>query len=169
MTWDVRIWWESLPLHLLGFNGLTLVVGARHYSELLFERGMLGACFVWVEDIWRAMEGWECQSPWRGAGQAGLRCLPSFLLAVMFGTLAIVEWLFSHSDRTLAHVMHNSDGLTPGARPTYTLQYLEFNINVPILFILSGRLAWVGWVVTKCGGQIHVRTLGDELMEKSIC
>lgn len=66
------------------------------------------------------------------------RCLPSFLLAMMFGTLAIVEWLFSHSDRTLAHVMHNSDGLTPGARPTYTLQYLEFNINVPILFILSG-------------------------------
>jgi len=66
------------------------------------------------------------------------RCLPSCLLAIMFGTLAIVEWLFSHTDRTLAHVMHNSDGLTPGARPTYTLQYLEFNINVPILFVLSG-------------------------------
>lgn len=68
------------------------------------------------------------------------RCLPSFLLALMFGSLAVVEWLFSHGSGWLpvAHVMHNVDGLTPDGRPTYTLQYLEWNVNVPILFILSG-------------------------------
>lgn len=65
-----------------------------------------------------------------------LRCLPSFLLALMFGTLAVAEWLFSH-DWTLAHVMRN--GLTPG-RPTDTLRYIEWNINVPILLVLSGDL-----------------------------
>ena len=97
-----------------------------------------------------------------------VRCLPSFLLALMFGSLAVVEWLFSHGSGWLpvAHVMHNVDGLTPDGRPTYTLQYLEWNVNVPILFILSGTLdlcqsvymQWSNsaWVPSCLAWQSHV-------------
>ena len=40
------------------------------------------------------------------------RCLPSFLLALMFGVLATAERLFSRSDWTVAHVMPSADSLT---------------------------------------------------------
>eukprot|EP00435_Cladocopium_sp_Y103_P065645 s1049_g27.t1 len=66
------------------------------------------------------------------------RCLPSFLLALMFGVLACAERLFSRADWTIAHVQPNADGLTAPGRPVYTMQYFEWGINVPILFILSG-------------------------------
>ncbi|CAJ1450288.1 unnamed protein product [Effrenium voratum] len=66
------------------------------------------------------------------------RCLPSFLLALMFGVLATAERLFSRSDWTVAHVMPSADSLTEEGRPVYTMQYFEWGINVPILFILSG-------------------------------
>ena len=85
----------------------------------------------------------------------------------MFGVLAIAERLFSRPDWTIAHVQPNADGLTAPGRPVYTMQplaqkhknvlqfcmifrteqlgsvlwsdrYLEWGINVPILFILSG-------------------------------
>ncbi|CAJ1418102.1 unnamed protein product [Effrenium voratum] len=66
------------------------------------------------------------------------RCLPSFLLALMFGVLATAERGFSRSEWTVAHVMPSADGLTAAGRPVYTMQYMEWGINVPILFILSG-------------------------------
>ncbi|CAK8995015.1 unnamed protein product [Durusdinium trenchii] len=67
------------------------------------------------------------------------RCLPSFLLALMFGVLATAERLFSRADWTIAHVQPNADGLTAPGRPVYTMQaYMEWGINVPILMILSG-------------------------------
>ncbi|CAJ1404832.1 unnamed protein product [Effrenium voratum] len=51
------------------------------------------------------------------------RCLPSFLLALMFGTVA--------------HVMPSADGLT--AAGVASIHHgMEWGINVPILFILSG-------------------------------
>eukprot|EP00434_Breviolum_minutum_P033991 symbB.v1.2.030081.t1/scaffold3353.1/size58589/1 len=67
-----------------------------------------------------------------------LKSRPSFLLALMFGVLAIAERLFSRPDWTIAHVQPNADGLTAPGRPVYTMQYMEWGINVPILFILSG-------------------------------
>lgn len=67
------------------------------------------------------------------------RCLPSFLLAVMFSWLAVVERIFSLPDMTLAHVHTSADGLTPMGRPVYTMRYVEWCINVPILFLLSGH------------------------------
>ncbi|CAE7372988.1 sop2 [Symbiodinium necroappetens] len=66
------------------------------------------------------------------------KCLPTFLLALMFGVLASAERLFSRADWTVAHVMPSPDGLTPVGRPVYTLQYMEWGINVPILLILAG-------------------------------
>eukprot|EP00438_Fugacium_kawagutii_P026454 Skav202765 [mRNA] locus=scaffold326:236367:243672:+ [translate_table: standard] len=80
------------------------------------------------------------------------RCLPSFLLALMFGWLAVVEYFFARPNVTLAHVHTSADGLTPLGRPVYTLRYIERNasnsvlnvawcINVPILFLLSGHCA----------------------------
>jgi len=66
------------------------------------------------------------------------KCLPTFLLALMFGVLATAEQLFSKADWTIAHVMPSADGLTIPGRPVYTLQYMEWGINVPILLILSG-------------------------------
>jgi len=56
----------------------------------------------------------------------------------MFGVLACAERLFSRADWTIAHVQPNADGLTAPGRPVYTMQYFEWGINVPILFILSG-------------------------------
>lgn len=53
------------------------------------------------------------------------RCLPSFLLAVMFSWLAVVERIFSLPDMTLAHVHTSADGLTPMGRPVYTMRYVE--------------------------------------------
>ena len=67
------------------------------------------------------------------------RCLPSFLLALMFGWLAVVERFFSIPEVTLAHVHSSGDGLTVLGRPVYTLRYIEWCINVPILFLLSGH------------------------------
>mmetsp|Transcript_70353 Transcript_70353/g.115681 ORF Transcript_70353/g.115681 Transcript_70353/m.115681 type:complete len:727 (-) Transcript_70353:60-2240(-) len=69
------------------------------------------------------------------------RCLPSFLLALMFSWLAVVEWLFARPELTLAHVHTSADGLTVSGRPVYTLRYVEWCINVPILFLLSGHCA----------------------------
>ncbi|CAK9060266.1 unnamed protein product, partial [Durusdinium trenchii] len=66
------------------------------------------------------------------------RCLPSFLLALMFGVLATAERFFSRPEWTIAHVGPSADGLTAPGRPVYTMQYLEWGINVPILMILSG-------------------------------
>ncbi|CAK9076405.1 unnamed protein product [Durusdinium trenchii] len=66
------------------------------------------------------------------------RCLPSFLLALMFGVLATAERFFSRADWTIAHIGPNADGLTAPGRPVYTMQYMEWGINVPILMILSG-------------------------------
>ena len=66
------------------------------------------------------------------------KCLPTFLLALMFGVLGSTERLFSRADWTIAHVMPSADGLTAVGRPVYTLQYMEWGINVPILLILSG-------------------------------
>jgi len=40
------------------------------------------------------------------------RCLPSFLLAVMFSWLAVVEYFFARPDVNLAHVHSSADGLT---------------------------------------------------------
>lgn len=40
------------------------------------------------------------------------RCLPSFLLAVMFRWLAVVEYFFARPDVNLAHVHSSADGLT---------------------------------------------------------
>ncbi|CAK9091366.1 unnamed protein product [Durusdinium trenchii] len=67
------------------------------------------------------------------------RCLPSFLLALMFGWLAVVEYFFARPGMTLAHVHTNADGMTVMGRPVYTLRYIEWCINVPILFLLSGH------------------------------
>jgi len=66
------------------------------------------------------------------------RFLPTLLLAVMFGTLATAERLFSRAEWTVAHVMPSADGLTTPGRPVYTMQYMEWGINVPIMLILSG-------------------------------
>ena len=66
------------------------------------------------------------------------RFLPTLLLAVMFGVLATAERLFSRAEWTIAHVMPSADGLTIPGRPVYTMQYLEWGINVPIMLILSG-------------------------------
>ncbi|CAE7253419.1 unnamed protein product [Symbiodinium pilosum] len=66
------------------------------------------------------------------------KCLPTFLLALMFGVLASAERLFSRAEWTVAHVMPSADGLTLAGRPVYTLQYMEWGINVPILLILAG-------------------------------
>mmetsp|Transcript_43374 Transcript_43374/g.101230 ORF Transcript_43374/g.101230 Transcript_43374/m.101230 type:complete len:767 (-) Transcript_43374:126-2426(-) len=66
------------------------------------------------------------------------KCLPTFLLALMFGVLAFAERLFSRADWTVAHVMPSPDGLTSVGRPVYTLQYMEWGINVPLLLILAG-------------------------------
>ncbi|CAE7885407.1 unnamed protein product, partial [Symbiodinium necroappetens] len=67
------------------------------------------------------------------------RVLPSFLLALMFGWLAVVERYFSLPEVNLAHVHSSGDGLTTSGRPVYTLRYIEWCINVPILFLLSGH------------------------------
>mmetsp|Transcript_48549 Transcript_48549/g.113323 ORF Transcript_48549/g.113323 Transcript_48549/m.113323 type:complete len:726 (-) Transcript_48549:215-2392(-) len=67
------------------------------------------------------------------------RCLPSFLLALMFAWLAVVERFFSRPEATLAHVHTSADGMTEVGRPVYTLRYIEWCINVPILFLLSGH------------------------------
>ncbi|CAL1172347.1 unnamed protein product, partial [Cladocopium goreaui] len=72
------------------------------------------------------------------AGSFSADTPPSFLLALMFGVLACAERLFSRADWTIAHVQPNADGLTAPGRPVYTMQYFEWGINVPILFILSG-------------------------------
>lgn len=69
------------------------------------------------------------------------RCLPSFLLAVMFSWLAVVEYFFARPDVNLAHVHSSADGLTVPGRPVWTLRYIEWCINVPILFLLSGHCA----------------------------
>ena len=53
------------------------------------------------------------------------RCLPSFLLALMFGWLAVVEYFFARPGMTLAHVHTNADGMTVMGRPVYTLRYIE--------------------------------------------
>ncbi|CAE7343182.1 unnamed protein product [Symbiodinium natans] len=66
------------------------------------------------------------------------RFLPTLLLAVMFGVLATAERLFSRAEWTIAHVMPSADGLTAPGRPVYTMQYMEWGINVPIMLILSG-------------------------------
>ena len=66
------------------------------------------------------------------------RFLPTLLLAVMFGVLATAERLFSRAEWTVAHVMPSADGLTTPGRPVYTMQYMEWGINVPIMLILSG-------------------------------
>ncbi|CAE7841529.1 unnamed protein product, partial [Symbiodinium sp. KB8] len=66
------------------------------------------------------------------------RFLPTLLLAVMFGVLATAERLFSRAEWTIAHVMPSADGLTTPGRPVYTMQYMEWGINVPIMLILSG-------------------------------
>ncbi|CAE7397901.1 unnamed protein product [Symbiodinium sp. CCMP2456] len=66
------------------------------------------------------------------------RFLPTLLLAVMFGVLATAERLFSRAEWTVAHVMPSADGLTAPGRPVYTMQYMEWGINVPIMLILSG-------------------------------
>ena len=66
------------------------------------------------------------------------RFLPTLLLAVMFGVLATAERLFSRAEWTIAHVMPSADGLTVPGRPVYTMQYMEWGINVPIMLILSG-------------------------------
>ena len=66
------------------------------------------------------------------------RFLPTLLLAVMFGVLATAERLFSRAEWTVAHIMPSADGLTTPGRPVYTMQYLEWGINVPIMLILSG-------------------------------
>ncbi|CAE7209084.1 unnamed protein product, partial [Symbiodinium pilosum] len=66
------------------------------------------------------------------------RFLPTLLLAVMFGVLATAERLFSRAEWTVAHVMPSADGLTVPGRPVYTMQYMEWGINVPIMLILSG-------------------------------
>ena len=71
--------------------------------------------------------------------QLQTRCLPGLLLATMFGVLAASELLFSRADWTIAHVVPVTDGLTPQGKPLYSLQYLEWTINVPILVILSGH------------------------------
>ena len=65
------------------------------------------------------------------------RSLPSLLLATMFGCLAVVELLFSRADWTLAHVMPNADGLVE-LRPSYTLGYIEWNVSIPMVFMLCG-------------------------------
>lgn len=60
------------------------------------------------------------------------RCLPSFLLTLIFSHLALVEWLFSRSAWHVAHV--GADGL----RPSLTLRYVEWTFDVPIMFVLCG-------------------------------
>jgi len=69
------------------------------------------------------------------------RCLPSFLLSVIFGVVALKEFMQSSPDWYIAHVMPNSDGLTAPGRPVYTLQWFEWCINVPIMLILAGHCA----------------------------
>ncbi|CAE7668293.1 PGC [Symbiodinium microadriaticum] len=66
------------------------------------------------------------------------KSLPTFLLALMLGNLAISESMFSQRSWTISHVMPVSDGLTAPGRPVYTLQFLEWTANMPILFMLAG-------------------------------
>lgn len=59
------------------------------------------------------------------AGDVVLR--PSFLLALMFGVLALAERQFSRAEWTIAHVQPSSDGLTAPGRPVYTMQQPSLN------------------------------------------
>ena len=52
---------------------------------------------------------------------------PSFLLALMFGVLALAERQFSRAEWTIAHVQPSSDGLTAPGRPVYTMQQPSWN------------------------------------------
>jgi len=66
------------------------------------------------------------------------KSLPTLLLALMLGNLAISESMFSQRSWIISHVMPVSDGLTAPGRPVYTLQYLEWTANMPIVFMLAG-------------------------------
>lgn len=65
------------------------------------------------------------------------KVLPALLLSVMFATLGAAHFFYADIEATVAHVMPN---VAPG-RAVWTMNYLEWCIDVPILFLLSGHCA----------------------------
>ena len=127
-TWHWGLWKLSIPQKIFAVNSVSTSKVSKDHFVI-----KLGLCMAWKDSQLMNNLSFPCFFSCRVHTRQTQsliphlqsRCLPSFLLAVMFSWLAVVERIFSLPDMTLAHVHTSADGLTPMGRPVYTMRYVE--------------------------------------------